>query len=168
MEKIKTVIDEKVVKELMQNYLVLSLVSISIGLLMVALYVVLGILNGNWTDILSIILVVLGVLSVFLGSILLVSYLKSIKRAKGFLRTAVYDLREDAISYELFRNEEKIEEGKQYYQDLLDYKETDSFVFVRLQNNTFLAIDKVDGLIDFLISKGIPKFKTVRANRKHG
>ena len=93
-----------------------------------------------------------------LSSILLYSMQKlAIKRARQFSREATYEFLDDVISYEVYRDEQLMESGKLPYQDFLDYRETKNYIFVRLRNNTYLAIDKVDGLSDFLKSKGLKR-----------
>ena len=40
------------------------------------------------------------------------------------------------------------------------------FVYVGLKNNTWFAIRKVDGLVAYLESKGLTKFKAIKVNKK--
>ena len=164
MEKIRTVLDQKVTKEFMRSGFIFAYISIGVSLLVLSVYVLFGILNNSWLDTTSIILLIAGSALLLLSLFLLFFYINAVKKAGTFIRTAEYEFLDDAIVYTLYRNDEKIEEGKQYYEDLVDYKESKNYVFVRLKNNTFFAMDKVDGLVAFLSSKGLPKFKNIRKN----
>ena len=164
MEKIKTVLDEKATKEFMKGGFILAYVGIAVSLLVFAIYVLFGVINNSWVDTISIVLLIAGITLLLLSLFLLFFYMNAVKKAGAFIRTAEYEFLDDSLVYTLYRNDEKIEEGKQYYQDLVDYRESKNYVFIRLKNNTFFAITKVDGLVDFLASKGLHKFKTIRKN----
>ena len=138
----------------------------SLSLLCLGFFVLFGILNNNWFDPLSIVLLVVAIIVLILALLLFSAIKNGIKKADQFVRTIVYDLQEDNISFEIYRDEEMIETGKIYYKDLEEYKETKHYVYVGLKNNTWLAIDKVDGLVDLLKSKGLTKFKAVKFNKK--
>ncbi len=157
MKQIKTLIDKKSTKEFMQGYFRLSLVSFGVSFLMIALYIIFGILNSSWADPLQIVLVVSGGVLLVLSILMLTTYLNTINKTKSFIRTIVYDFNDETISFDIFREEEKIESGKIYYQDFVEYKESKNYIFLKLKNNTWLAIDKEEGLIDFIKSKGLKK-----------
>lgn len=156
MEKIRTKVDERSIKELLHGAIILAIVSFVLSLLIIVLFLIFFFRDMS-VDPSSISLIIAGGL-LLLSSILLYSMQKlAIKRARQFVREVEYEFLDDSISYEVYRNEEKVESGKLPYQDFLDYRETKNYVFVRLKNNTYLAIDKVDGLSDFLKSKGLKK-----------
>ena len=159
MKQIKTLIDSKSTKEFIQGNFIFSLVSFAISLVIIALYIVFGILNKDWVDPIQIILVVLGAVLLVLSIIMVVAYINAINKMKNYVRTVVYDFLDDAISFDIFRDEEKVESGKIYYQDFLEYKESKNYVYLRLKNNTWLAINKEEELISFLQSKGIEKHR---------
>lgn len=86
---------------------------------------------------------------------MIIAYLTALNKVKNFTRTIVYDFLDDSIIFEIYRKEEKIENGKIYYQDLVSYKVSKNYIYLKLQNNTWLAINKEEGLLDFIQSKGI-------------
>ena len=159
MKQIKTLIDSKSTKEFIQGNFIFSLVSFVVSLVIIALYIVFGILNKAWVDPIQIILVVLGAVLLVLSIIMVVAYINAINKMKNYVRTVVYDFLDDAISFDIYRDEEKVESGKIYYQDFLEYKESKNYVYLRLKNNTWLAINKEEELISFIQSKGIEKHK---------
>ena len=156
MEKIRTTLDERSVKELLHGAIVLAIISFAVSLLTIALFLVFF-FHDMHVDPSSISLLIAGGI-LLLSSILLYSMQKlAIKRARQFAREATYEFLDDVIGYEVYRDEQLMESGKLPYQDFLDYRETKNYIFVRLRNNTYLAIDKVDGLSDFLKSKGLKR-----------
>lgn len=166
MEKLTTIIDKNATKELIQSTFVLSIVALITGILMIGIYVFFGFLNNSWLDPLQIIIVVLAVILLVLALVIILSYVGSLSKMKNYVRKIVYDFKDDEIVFEIYKDEELVEQGKVYYQDLLEYKETKNFVFIRLSNNTWLTFKKVNGLVDFFASKGLTKYKTVKASRK--
>lgn len=166
MEKIRTVINDKPLKELFHNTFILSLVAFIFSLVLASLYVTFSVTDEEWIETGRIILVILSGILMFLSLFLFVTCKKSIVKNRDFIREVEYDFQEDGLAFEVFRNHERIEGGKLRYQDLLDYKETKNYVFVRIGNNTCFIIDKVDGLIDFLESKNIKKFKSRKPRKK--
>ena len=159
MEKITTTIDGNSAKEFIKGTYILDYVALGVGALCVVLYVIFGIAGDgkNWLSGLQLILLTVGVLLIVLAIVLLNMLNKAIKKSNEFKRTITYDFSDEYLIYEVMRNEELIENGKLTYADLSKYKETKNYVYVGLKNNTWLAIDKVDGLIDFLNSKGLGK-----------
>ena len=162
MEKITTVLDTKVTKEFMKSGFIFAYISIAVSLLVLTVYILFGVITSSWLETSSVILLIAGSALLLLSLFLLFFYMNAVKKAGAFIRTAEYEFLDDSLVYTLYRNDEKIEEGKQYYQDLVDYKESKNYVFIRLKNNTFFAINKADGLLDFLSSKGLKKFKSFR------
>lgn len=159
MKQIKTIIDQNSTKEFIQGNFIFALASLGFALVIVALYVVFGIINHSWTDPVQIILLVLAAVLIVLSIIMIVAHLKAMNKMKGYVRTIIYDFLDDVISFEIYRDEEKIETGKIYYQDFLDYKVSKHYVYLRLRNNTWLAINKEEELISFIKNKGIQKHK---------
>ena len=159
MERIITTIDGNSAKEFIKGTYILDYVALGVGALCVVLYVIFGIAGDgkNWLSGLQLILLTVGVLLIVLAIVLLNMLNKAIKKSNEFKRTITYDFSDEYLIYEVMRNEELIENGKLTYADLSKYKETKNYVYVGLKNNTWLAIDKVDGLIDFLNSKGLGK-----------
>ena len=165
MEEIRTVIDRKPTLEFVKGHIVLACLALSLSILIFGLYILFGFLDNGWINYKYTLLLILGAILFPLGMLLLFTCKTSLKKANEFNRLAVYNFYDDYLFYEIYRNEEKVEEGKQYYQDLLDYKEGKEFVFVRMKNNTYFVINKVDGLLEFLNSKNIKKH-TVFGKRK--
>ena len=159
MKQIKTPIDKESTKEFVQGNLYFAIVSLGVALAIIALYIVFGVINHSWLDPLQIVLVVLGGILLVLSIIMVVSYLNSINKMKDFHRTMIYNFSSDEITYDLYKEEEKVATGKASYIDVLGYKETKHFVYLRLRNNSWLVISKEEGLLDFIQSKGIEKHK---------
>ena len=156
--EIRTRIDEKQTKELLHNAVILAIVCFIISLLCIGGYFLFVFaLQEDPGDILNIVLLISGILLFILSILLYVTQMNTIKRAAQFVREVKYELSEENISYEVYRDEQLIESGKLSYQDFLDFRETKNYLFVRLKNNNYLAVDKVDGLSDLLISKGLKK-----------
>ena len=166
MEKLTTIINKNTTKELIKNTFVLSIVALIVGLVMIGLYILFGALNNSWLEPLQIILVVLAVILLVLAVVIILSYVGSLSKMKNYVRKIVYDFQDEFILFDIYKDEELIEQGKVYYQDLIEYKETKNFIFIKLSNNTWLSFSKVDGLVEFFASKGLTKFKAVKANRK--
>lgn len=166
MKKISTLIDKNSTKEFSQGTFIFALVAFVIALGIIALYIIFGVLNNSWLDLMQIVLVVLGGVLVVLCVLIVINYLNAIKKMEGFERTIVYDFLDDAVTYDIYREEEIVENGKIYYEDILDYKMTKSYVFLRLKNNSWLGVKKEEGLIEFIKSKGIFKHSSFRTVRK--
>ena len=156
--EIRTRIDEKQTKELLHNAVILAIVCFIISLLCIGGYFLFVFaLQEDPGDILNIVLLISGILLFILSILLYVTQMNTIKRAAQFVRDVKYELSEENISYEVYRDEQLIESGKLSYQDFLDFRETKNYLFIRLKNNNYLAVDKVNGLSDLLISKGLKK-----------
>ena len=153
-------------RELMKNTLVLAIIALIVGSLMVGLYLLFGFLNNSWLEPLQIILVVLAIILLVLAGIIILSYLGSLSKMKNYVRKIVYEFKEEEIIFEIYKEDELVEQGKVSYQDLIEYKESKSHIFVKLSTNAWLSFSKVDGLLEFFTSKGLTKFKSIKANRK--
>ena len=156
MEKIRTTIDERPIKELLHGALILAIASFAISLLTLGLFLIFF-FHDMKVDPSSIGLLVAGGILLFSSIFLYFTQRLALKRARQFVREATYEFLDDSISYEVYRDEELVESGKLRYQDFIDYRETKNYIFVRLRNNTYLAMDKVEGLSDFLKSKGLKR-----------
>ena len=166
MEKIITNIDKSSTKEFIQGTFLFSWVAFAFSFVLIGLYITFGIINNSWSEFLQIVLVVLGGLLLILSILIIFNYLNALKKVEDFKRTIVYDFLDEYIAFDIYREQEVIENGKVYYVDLIDYKVTKNYVFLRLKNNTWLAIKKEEGLIDFITSKGIVKHNALRIVRK--
>ena len=166
MDRITTPIDGNSAKEFVKETIILDYVALGVGSLCIVLYLIFAIAGNNWLSGLQIILVSIGALLIILSIALLVNLNKAIKKADDFKRTIAYEFEPDYFLYEVTRNEEIIENGKLPYTDLTEYKESEHYVYVGLKNNTWFAIKKVDGLIAYLESKGLTKYKMVKVNKK--
>ena len=159
MEKIETRIDDKMCKDLYRPLYRLVLIAIIVAIVFVAFYVTYSLITKNWLDILNIVALSVSFLMVVCAIYLLVKINQMVKQAQAFGRTAIYELFDDYVSYEIYRQNEKIEEGKCYYSDVLGYKESKDNVFLMMRNNAYIGIKKVDGLVAFIKSKGLTKKK---------
>ena len=159
MEKIRTHIDENVTKEASRSIVVLLWVGLGVSLLTYGLYVLFGVIGGDWLGGSNITLLICGTVLLILILFLLLVYQGNLKKAKDYMRDIEYDLTDDAILFDVYRDNEKIENGKLYYKDFQNYRVTKSYILIKLLNNSILAIDKVDGLEEFLQSKGLRKNK---------
>ena len=166
MEIIVTKIDGNSSKEFVKGTLTLDYVSLGIGILCLSLYIFFGIKDGTWLAGLSLVLATVGALLLILAIALLSVLNKAIKKADAFVRTITYIFEDEYLAYEVSRDDEIVENGKLRYSDLTEYKETKNYVYVGLKNNTWFAINKKEGLISFLQSKGLTKFKSVKFNKK--
>ena len=161
MEKIETRIDDQAVKELYRPLYRLIIVAFAVAIAFIAFYVVFSAVTKNWLDALNIVALCVSVILIFMAIILWIKLTKQVKQAQSFGRTAFYEFMDEYVSYEVYRQEEKIEEGKCYYRDLLGYKEAKQYVFLVMRNNAYMAVKKVNGLIAFIESKGLIKTKVV-------
>ena len=166
MEKISTVIDKNSTKEFIQGTFIFSWVALFTALSLIALYIVFGIINNSWGDLLQIVLVVLGGSLLVLSILVIRNYFNALAKMDNFKRTIVYEFLDDAISFTVNKEDEAIENGKVYYEDFISYKATKNYVYLRLKNNTWLAIKKEEGLISFITSKGINKHNAFINTRK--
>lgn len=166
MEKIKTILDKKASKELLSTTFALAWSCFGISLFCIVLYFFFGILLKEWSDASLITALIIGVI-IFIFSLFVLFYLSNnLKKANSYVREAIYEFTDDALLYEVYQNGEKIEEGKTYYRDIVDYKVTKNYIYLRLRNNTYFCVNKVDGLLDFIANKGISKHKIINATRK--
>ena len=159
MEKIETNIDDKLIKEAYRPLYRLSIIAIAIALAFVVFYVVFSILNKNWFDALNLVALSVSFVLVICAIYLLIRIHQMIKKEQAFSRKAIYELFDEYVTYEVYRNNEKIESGKAYYRDLQGYRESKNTVFLIMRNNSYIAIKKVDGLVDFIKSRGLVKKK---------
>ena len=160
MKDIKTLIDKKSAKEFIQGNLILSFVSLGVSLVIIALYVIFGVINKSWLDTLQIVLIVLGGILLVLSIIMIVNYVASINKMDNLVRTIVYHFSDVEITFDIYREEKLVQSGKALYNDLLEYKETKNYIYIRQRNNTWLILNKEDELISFLNNKGIFKHKS--------
>ena len=166
MQKISTLIDRNSTKEFMHGTYIFAWISLIVALGIIGLYITFGVINNSWNEFLQIVLVVLGGVLLVLCILILFNYWNALKKMDGFKRTIIYEFLDDALCFEIYRENEVIENGKIYYQDFLDYKVSKNYVFLRLKNNTWLAIKKEESLVDFINSKGIAKYKAFRMNKR--
>ena len=160
MKDIKTLIDKKSAKEFIQGNLIFSFVSLGVSLAIIALYVIFGVINKSWLDTLQIVLIVLGGILLVLSIIMIVNYVASINKMDNLVRTIVYHFSDVEITFDIYREEKLVQSGKTLYNDLLEYKETKNYIYIRQRNNTWLILNKEDELIAFLNNKGIFKHKS--------
>ena len=160
MKDIKTLIDKKSAKEFIQGNLIFSFVSLGVSLVIIALYVIFGVINKSWLDTLQIVLIVLGGILLVLSIIMIVNYVASINKMNNLVRTIVYHFSDVEITFDIYREEKLVQSGKALYNDLLEYKETKNYIYIRQRNNTWLILNKEDELITFLNNKGIFKHKS--------
>ena len=160
MKDIKTLIDKKSAKEFIQGNLIFSFVSLGVSLVIIALYVIFGVINKSWLDTLQIVLIVLGGILLVLSVIMIVNYVASINKMDNLVRTIAYHFSDVEITFDIYREEKIVQSGKALYNDLLEYKETKNYIYIRQRNNTWLILNKEDELIAFLNNKGIFKHKS--------
>ncbi len=160
MKDIKTLINKKSAKEFIQGNFIFSFVSLGVSLVIIALYVIFGVINKSWLDTLQIVLIVLGGILLVLSIIMIVNYVASINKMDNLVRTIVYHFSDVEITFDIYREEKLVQSGKALYNDLLEYKETKNYIYIRQRNNTWLILNKEDELISFLNNKGIFKHKS--------
>ena len=152
----------------MQVFLVMMIVSFIGAVVCGGLYATLSTLQNDWANILNITLLFFGVLFLLLGFFILPGYVKSTRKNNDFFRIVTYDFQDDFVITEVFKNDEKIAEAKYYYRDVLGYRETKNYIFLKVNNNSFFGIYKTDELLTFVKEKGFKKLKlrVISANKK--
>ena len=166
MDKLTTVVDGESSREFVKGTFILDYVALGVGIFCIILYLIFGIGQRDWLVILNLILLTVGILLVVLSIVLLAKLNTAIKKGNEFKRTVTYEFESEHLLYEVTRNEEVIESGKLPYTDLTSYKETENYVYVGLKNNTWFVMKKVEGLVQYLESKGLKSFKAVKFNKK--
>ena len=166
MDKLTTVVDGESSREFVKGTFILDYVALGVGIFCIILYLIFGIGQRDWLVILNLILLTVGILLVVLSIVLLAKLNTAIKKGNEFKRTVTYEFESEHLLYEVTRNEEVIESGKLPYTDLTSYKETENYVYVGLKNNTWFVMKKVEGLVQFLESRGLKSFKAVKFNKK--
>ena len=164
--KITTVIDKKSTGEFIRGTFLFALLGLGLSILMIALYVIFGVLNNSWGDPLQIVLLILGAVLLLLSSVMVISYTSSMSKIKDYVRTVVYDFQDDSVSFEIFNGEERVEGGKATYLEIVSYKETKNYVYLRIITNVCLVVKKEEGLVEFLKDKGIAKHQAITVKRK--
>ena len=72
----------------------------------------------------------------------------------------VSEFADEYFAYDLYRENEKVEQGKIYYVDLMGYKQTKHYLFLGLKNNNYIGVNKVEGLVEFVRNKGLKEIKS--------
>ena len=158
MEKITTVIDSKCAKELASKNRLNYITSFVAGLTCVGMYLGFSIANGNWGDTLNIIMLIAGILCLGISTFMVINIVKAIKEADVKKITSISDFQDEYVVMELYNNQnEKIDESKLYYNTLYSYYERKHYVFLKINQQAYMPVLKVPGLVDFLKSKGLPK-----------
>ena len=160
MEKITTILDGKVTKELVKHHIAEGIVGIIFGLLVIAAYITMSIIKKDWLDALFVVLLALGAIVLCFGILLVGISSISIKKSSEFKRKLVSEFADEYFTYDLYRENEKVEQGKIYYVDLMGYKQTKHYLFLGLKNNNYIGINKVEGLVEFVRSKGLKEIKS--------
>ena len=155
MEKITTVVNEKTARELSMKNQILAIGSFLFGCVCVALYFVLSLVENNFGSIVNIILLGLGGMLMGISVLLEIGLIKRANLYKKNGYEATYEFFDKYIQLQAFRNGEKFEDGKIKYTDIYGYWESKNYISLKLNNMNNLPISKVDGLIEFLDSKGI-------------
>ena len=155
--EISTKFNKKCIKELFKNSFLISIFGLAAGIICFATYITFSIINNNWTDLWSIILIIAGV---FVISISLVLFLKIIKLEKvaeesnGTFKETFLD---DRLKVETFRGDTKVDEKEITYASLIHFSSTSNYVFLKLENKSVLPVSKTEELINFLLSKNIKR-----------
>ena len=165
MQKIVTKLDGASTKEFVKGSYLLGFAALGVGLICLVLYVVFGVINNEWFIGLNLVTLISGTLLLVLAIALLLILNSAIKKANDFERTITYEFDNQTFSYIVSRNERIVENGNLPYSDLTEFKETKNYVYVGLKNGSWFAIQKSDGLVDFLISKGLKKFRRIKFNK---
>ena len=157
MEKITTVVDERLTKELLHGKTICGFIYGLISLTIIAFYFVMSIIGNKWTDSLLIVALVIGCVALIADIVFILMLFKSINKTRDLKRTIISEFLDEAIIFEIFNEKEKIQNGKISYSNILGYKETKNYLFLRLKSNQYFGINKVEGLLDFVKAKGIKK-----------
>ena len=159
MEKIRTTVNEKTIKELQKKRQITVLFAFCFGPICIGLYVLFGFLNSSWGNVLNMILLVLGA---FLIALSIMVEFQLQKRALTYKKNAyesTYEFFDDHIVLTAYHNDEQFEHQVIKYKDLYGYYETTNYVVIKLTDFHSLPISKVSGLTEFLDSKGVIRRK---------
>ena len=77
---------------------------------------------------------------------MIVNYVASINKMDNLVRTIVYHFSDVEITFDIYREEKLVQSGKALYNDLLEYKETKNYIYIRQRNNTWLILNKDKGI----------------------
>lgn len=157
MEKVTTVLDEKVYKELFKSTRVLTWVLAGLGGFGVGYYFMYSILSQKWSEPVNIILAVVGVIFIAFGFFFDYRVSKAIKLGKNNPITTVTEFNEDHFIIESYKNDEKTGESKIEYKSFKYYIVKTNYVYMTYENNSTFAFTKSDELIELLNKVGIKK-----------
>ena len=166
MKKDSVIIDEKVAKEHLKPVFNFALFCFIATLVFAALDIVFSSLSNNWFDLSSIIFMIVGALCLFGGIFFLLNYIKGINLTKKHVTKMDYEFFDDHISYVSSRDDRVVQQGDIPFTALASYRETKSYIFLGLSNNSFLTFNKSEDIISFVNEKGLAKVKTITVNRK--
>lgn len=157
MEKITTVIDEKANKELAKPTRILSYIIGFLGAACIGFYITFSALTKTWGDALNIVLVIVGAIFLLFGVYFDHIITKALKRAKADPFTSISDFQDEYVFIEIFKNEEKMSEGKIYYNTIKRMLVRKNYIYLVGENRMTYVFTKSDELLDFLSKTGVKK-----------
>lgn len=155
MDKITTIVNHDTAKELSKRTQLLVLVGIVFGFVCIGLYVLFGFTMNSWGEIINIILLVLGCFLIALSGMLEMGVIKRVNIYKKNGYEATYEFFDKYFVLQAFRNGEKYQEEKVKYENIFGYFETKNYVILKLNTWDAIPLTKVEGLTEFLDSKGV-------------
>lgn len=159
MEKIKTTFDGSTNKAYFKRPIICAIVGFVYAFCVFCWYGLNYIITKEPPDTFGTILSVLSAVLVVFGITYLVLIFKTIRTADKNRMETVSEFFDEYIFVEVYKNEEKIQETKFYYDTIASYRVVKDYIFLKVNNNTVFPISNVPGAEDFLRSKSIKKKK---------
>ena len=160
MEKIRTVLSKELQKERYGALIKFSIIITIIGVLFIS-YCVYGFITDSGSLMDGAILAV-GLFLIVFGIIFTITINGTYKKAERLNIYTDMTFNEDHIYAEKYEDDELVATEKIYYKKCISFFETKSFVFFTTDSSLVYAINKENGIVDFLLNKGIPS----KSNKK--
>ena len=166
MEKITTKVNVNAAKELIKPYINYFFFTLGFALVMVGIYVLVSFSDNSWGNPFHVVLIVLTGVIFLLSFAFLGTYHNVVKRASYTERTVIYDFLDEFFLAEGFKEDEKVEENKYFYENVQGYRLSKNYIYLLMDFGGFLPITRSEELISFLKEKGIKETKSFAAKAK--
>lgn len=156
MESIHTTINKELCIEIFKTKRILSIISIIIGLIGFTISFILQI-KYQFNQILGIVLYFIFILMIIGGIAILLTIRKNIKEFDNKTIESDATFYDDYVNIISYNKDIQIEDVKHFYKDLLFFKEKKNIVLVYINKILAIPYTKKEGLVEFLLSKGVKK-----------
>ena len=153
MEAITTNIDKRVYKELYKKTIIFEAISIALGIILLTSCIIIGIINNNWSNALMIIYLALSIVLILVSLFYLFKIVNAINMFTKDNLLYTVNFQDEYMSTKVVRGEEVIRESKILYEEVLGYKETPNYIFLKTKAG-LVTLQKEEGLMDFVNQKG--------------